>query len=43
MKQTLGERVVPAHEAFNLVLNDALAAHDRVVREEESKASAFRR
>ena len=43
VKQTLGERVMTAHEAFNLVLNDALAAHDRVIREEESKASALQK
>ena len=42
-KQTLGERVVTAHEAFNLALNDALTAHDRVIREEESKASALQK
>ena len=38
-KQTLGERIVTAHEAFNLALNDPLTAHDRVIREEVSKAS----
>ena len=43
VKQTLGERVVTAHEAFNLSLNDALAVHDRVIREEESKASALQK
>ena len=35
--------MVTAHEAFNLVLNNALAAHDRVIREEESKASALQK
>ena len=42
-KQTLGERIVTAHEAFNLALNDALTAHDRVIREEVSKAAALQK
>ena len=32
-----------AHEAFNLALNDALTAHDRVIREEVSKAAALQK
>ena len=43
VKQSLGERVVAAHEAFNSILNEALSAHDRVIREEESKASALQK
>ena len=43
MKQTLGVRVVTALEAFNLILSDALTAHDRVIREEESKESALQK
>ena len=39
----MGERIVTAHEAFNLALNDALMAHDRVIREEVSKASALQK
>ena len=39
----MGERIVTAHEAFNLALIDALTAHDRVIREEESKASALQK
>ena len=31
VKQSLGERVVAAHEAFNSILNKALSAHDRVI------------
>ena len=43
VKQTLGERVVTAHEVFNSVLYNVLAAHDRVIREEESKESALQK
>ena len=39
-KQSLGEVVVLAHEAFHSILDRALSAHDRVIREEETKASA---
>ena len=38
-KQNLGEEVVSAHEAFHSILDRALSAHDRVTREEETKAS----
>ena len=40
-KQSLGERVVAAHEAFHSILNRALSAHNLVICEEESKASAL--
>ena len=40
-KQNLGEEVVSAHEAFHSILDRALSAHDRVIREEETKASAL--
>ena len=43
VKQSLGERVVAAHEAFHSILNEPLSAHDRVIREEESKASALQK
>ena len=32
-----------AHEVFNSVLYNVLAAHDRVIREEESKESALQK
>ena len=36
-KQSLGEDVVTAHEAFHSILDRALSAHDTVIREEQNE------
>ena len=40
-KQILGEELVAAHKAFNSILDRAMYAHDRFIREEETKASTL--
>ena len=40
-KQSLGEEVVYAHEAFHSIFDRALSAHDRVIREEGTQAFAL--